>query len=717
MKLFFFETYKILKSRFIIILILIMLCLNAVVYNLDISFPSPESSNYSRLLHADELSILYREYAKNPELIEKTTDLVADKIAKEEALTIQASKDRIIYIPSAPAVYFKNMDISTEGIIFKLFSNSLAYKEKFNKDIEEVIRMAKVHANRTADKSDTSGFVYEQQIRSIEKYQITSRIKIPVIYYDGTESFFTYGYVNLFLLLSVLLVCSHMFAVDSGMMTVMIRSAKKGRSSVFAAKICSAAVLNILLTFIFYTETLLCSFQRFGIPDLFVPIQSVPLFELCPYTITILGGIIIVFFIKCLIILAFSAFVLAFSVLRNQIITYAAGAAFIAVNYFLAFREYVDSMNPFKIYNLYSIANPYILLSRYSLLNVFNHAVPALAVVCVAALLISVLFTIVSAVIYRKNAVVYFKFPKIRMNALKMFRQRNVKATKLTQWEAYKLYINKKLIFLVVAIIAASLVYSLSVYRSVSSPMIQKYKEAMETLEGPVTDEKLAWINERISELSAEAGAREELKNQHDSGEITTKEYMEKLRLANIAETDLEVMTAVSEHAGYLLSLGENGVFLYDTGWNTLLSRKDNIFYLVCIVLLFSGIFADEYSCGFAPLLHTTKRGRKDTVIKKLIITVGSAAILFLILEACDFITILANFSLPQFSAPLACISDFSEASLSTTLFGAYFANLLLKFLISVALAAAVSALSYFTENKTAAITLSAVVCAGIYLL
>ena len=680
MKLFFFETYKILKSRFIIILILIMLCLNAVVYNLDISFPSPESSNYSRLLHADELSILYREYAKNPELIEKTTDLVADKIAKEEALTIQASKDRIIYIPSAPAVYFKNMDISTEGIIFKLFSNSLAYKEKFNKDIEEVIRMAKIHANRTADKSDTSGFVYEQQIRSIEKYQITSRIKIPVIYYDGMESFFTYGYVNLFLLLS-------------------------------------AAVLNILLTFIFYTETLLCSFQRFGIPDLFVPIQSVPLFELCPYTITILGGIIIVFFIKCLIILAFSAFVLAFSVLRNQIITYAAGAAFIAVNYFLAFREYVDSMNPFKIYNLYSIANPYILLSRYSLLNVFNHAVPALAVVCVAALLISVLFTIASAVIYRKNAVVYFKFPKIRMNALKMFRQRNVKATKLTQWEAYKLYINKKLIFLVVAIIAASLVYSLSVYRSVSSPMIQKYKEAMETLEGPVTDEKLAWINERISELSAEAGAREELKNQHDSGEITTKEYLEKLRLANIAETNLEVMTAVSEHAGYLLSLGENGVFLYDTGWNSLLSRKDNIFYLVCIVLLFSGIFADEYSCGFAPLLHTTKRGRKDTVIKKFIITVRSAAILFLILEACDFITILANFSLPQFSAPLACISDFSEASLSTTLFGAYFANLLLNFLISVALAAAVSALSYFTKNKTAAITLSAVVCAGIYLL
>lgn len=717
MKLFFFETYKILKSRFIIILILLMLCLNAVVYNLDISFTSPASSNYRRYSHSDELSILYREYRKNPELILKTTDLVSDKIAKEDALTEQALREHIVYFPSAPAVFFKNMDISTEGIIFKLFSDSLAYKDQFNNDIEEVVKMAKRHADRAVEKGETNGFVYEQQIKSIEKYEITSRLKIPVIYYDGMESFFTYGYVNLFLLLSVLLICSHIFAVDNGMMTVMIRSAKRGRMPVFAAKTCSSIIMNILLTALFYAETLLCSFQHFGIPDMSAPLQSLPLFKFCPYPITILGGIIIIFFIKCMVILAFSAFVLAFSVLHNQIITYIGGGIFIAVNYFLSVREYVDGKDPLKLYNLYSIANPYILISRYSLLDFFNHAVPALTVICVVLFLIFALFTTVSLVLHHNNVLINIKLPKIRLKTLKLFRQRKVKTTKLFHWETYKLFINKKLIILVIAIIVASFVYSISVYRSVPSPMITKYREAMETLEGPVTDKKLELIQQKIAALSEEAGKKEELKNQHSSGEITTKEYMEKLRLANIAEMDLEVMTAVSDHADYLFSLGENGVFFYDTGWNTLLSRNDNLFYLFCIVLLFSGIFADEYSCGFAPLLHTTKRGRKDITVNKFILTVASAAIIFIILEACDFMTILANFSLPQLSAPLACIPDFSEASLSATLWSTYVARLLLSFLLSVAIATAVSALSFFLKNKTATITLSFVLCIGIYLL
>lgn len=718
MKLFLYELLKILKNRAFIILVSAMLCLHVCSYYLSIHFTPTWSEKFLNYHFQEKVEIIYEEYDKNPEYILEIYNLNNTKMQEELDKLQQAANEGIAYnIASAPAVYFKDMTLASESFPFSIFATSLTYSEEYNKKIEEIISSAQRYLkNMEKAGGEPNKFIYDQQIKSIEKYKDIAHLDIPVIYSDGMESFFTYGYVNLFLLLAVLLVCSEIFAVDNGMMSVMIRSSVKGRFPIFAAKICVSIVLNVALTFLFYITTLFSVFGKFGIPNLLAPLHSIPLFEICPYHLTILGGIVVVFALKCLIILAFSSFVMVFSTLRNQLITYLSGVVFIAINYLLSVVRYTDMLNPFKIYNLYSIANPYMLIDKYSLLNVFSNAVPALSVVCIILSVIIVVCFCVSAIVYLKNTTITFRLPRLK---IKLFDKKlfNLNIKSLINWEAYKIFIDKKMALFIVLMIIVSVVFSVDTYQTPDSPIMIKYKEVITNLEGPVTAEKLNWINEEIGRLNQSVASRTLLKNQYDADEISSEEYLEQLRLTNIAEMDLVHMQQISEQANYLLTLGDDAVFLYDYGWKNLLLRDRNIFFFICIILVFAGIFSDEFSSGFAPLLRTTVFGRRKVTVRKYAITAVSSFILFMIFESIDLITIYRNYGLPKLSAPLACLINFEGTDISVSIIEGYIIHVVACLVISVFAAMAVSVLSYLTKNKTATITLSALLCAGLYLI
>jgi len=238
--------------------------------------------------------------------------------------------------------------------------------------------------------------------------------------------------------------------------------------------------------------------------------------------------------------------------------------------------------------------------------------------------------------------------------------------------EVFKTLISSRFIVIVALILCVKTWYSYDTNAPVNSYADAVYKEYMTTLEGEVTEEKLAYLAEERAMINETLAKQTMMQQAYVNEEITFEEYREYLSDYNYAYSRSELLSVIEKHADYLAEkereTGVKGWFIYDTGWQKMYSEDADLFLYAAILLLLTGSFAAEYvskssSGGFAQLLRSTKNGRHKTFYAKLISSGMIAVTLAVLTGTVDAAVIIGGYDLPAMNAPLVSMQMFADVT------------------------------------------------------
>jgi hypothetical protein len=285
--------------------------------------------------------------------------------------------------------------------------------------------------------------------------------------------------------------------------------------------------------------------------------------------------------------------------------------------------------------------------------------------------------------------------------------------------ETYKTLIIKRYIFVVIVLIIAKCYISNNDFTAVKSYSDAVYKEYMTTLSGELTDKKRDFIITERTNINDILAKKDEMFEKYLTEKINFVEYREYINEYNYAYSRNELFARIENHTRYIekvkIEKNVDGWFVYDTGWKKLFHNEFDIILYVLVLLLFAGIFADEYtskssSGGFAQILRTSKNGRKRTFALKLSSSVIITIVSIVIFNLIEIILIFNNYSLPALNAPLLSMQSFADINGNITLAQYFVLYMLIKIIGYILFTLFICALSELFKNNIFAMSVSVAV-------
>ena len=189
-------------------------------------------------------------------------------------------------------------------------------------------------------------------------------------------------------------------------------------------------------------------------------------------------------------------------------------------------------------------------------------------------------------------------------------------------------------------------------------------KDYMTVLEGEVTEEKRQYVWDLAQQINDIQSQYDPMTKGYEVGNVSYEEYTAYLTAYRDAEGKKGVVEKLQErlwHIDMLAAEGKRADFVFEAGWERILSCKVDYCLAVFLILMLSGIYAYEKRCGFCMILRTTKNGRWKTARTKLCITlllsIGTAILSFLY----RIILVATSIELSAFSSPAASIEVYES--------------------------------------------------------
>ena len=152
------------------------------------------------------------------------------------------------------------------------------------------------------------------------------------------------------------------------------------------------------------------------------------------------------------------------------------------------------------------------------------------------------------------------------------------------------------------------------------------------------------------------------MQDKYFKAEISYEEYIEYLNDLDDAKVRDKALLRVEEYRDHILALraqGQEAYFLYDTGWNHLLTLDFDYLLYAAALLLFAGLFASEYRAGMTYILRATKRGRGKTFGVKFAMAIVLTLGLGMVFAAIDYNAVVPLYRFPASDAPAASLMIF----------------------------------------------------------
>ena len=730
-----YEIKKISGVKYIWVFMFVLLILNtfAAWYTAG---KTPAANEPARMI-----SDFFDLYSESPAELDAYYAEIQEFDAAQETLVRDAIRagDPDFVPESLPDIYSSDPGFSDKQLFSKLYA-ALGAEDAYREKLGSVIVRAKENLSAYSDIGiNENSFAWKYQNRVITLYEkARDEVTIESVYTHGWDEYFSYDTVNVFIFATLLTLCAVIFSQENqtGFLPIM-RASKNGRVKTAAAKIITA----LIMTFAVVISFTLSSFAVYGLRIGFSgdnALQSLETFTLSPYRISIFGYLAASVGIKLLAFSVFSLTIIALSAtLRNQIIVYLSGLAFLGLNLILS-RLHIEPLD------LISSASVTPIFERYRAVNVFGNAAGVLPTLIIGYALV-LLFAAVLTIVFHAGGIREIRpafidslisdclmlAAKLRnrlsRTASKHPRRERVYSSSLVLAEVFKTLISSRFIVVVILILTVKVCYSYKVNRPSDSYADAVYKEYMTKLSGELTDEKLGFIESEREMINETLDKKTSIEREYKEGRIGFDDYRAFLSDYNYAYSRSKLFSVIEEHALYLQNeedaTGIRGQFVYDTGWKKLYSNGADLFLYASILLLMTGTFAAEYASGsskggFIDLLRSTKNGRRKTFTAKLVSSGIIALILSLAMNAIDAITIISGYELPLGNAPLCSIEMFSGAGVGITIAGysvVFFATRTLGALIMSMLVCALSELlaKYIPILGTAiALTLLPALCA-----
>lgn len=478
------------------------------------------------------------------------------------------------------------------------------------------------------------------------------------------------------------------------------RATKRGRASHIISKLIALLILTSAVTIILFAFKYVWYGCVTGFINLGLPIQSVPEYiesslniNLATMMLLVLISRIIATYIIGLLLMLVAQHAkmvwLPWLVLSVFMLT--------EIALYKCFRLH-STFEILRYISLWGLEKSDLLYGLYINLNLFGKPVGARYICIIMQISLMLVLLVANFVAYLFS----YEGSVVKKNG-KTFRIKSIGLNVFSQ-EMYKIFImNKAIIIIVLSLFLVGFMQSQIPYKISAGE--EYYRDFMVALEGELTSEKEALINEE-KERFADANVQiEKINCMEAEGELAPLE-------ADNMRTKYEYILSFYQQFEKILAKydrvkSENIPFAYDTGYSKVfwmqggLKQLKNEFLLatIAIVLAFASVFSMEWEKKSWTLLSSTYLGKSNIIKTKLIICGITATILACYGWICRLIFICKNYHLsnPFYSA--RTIYGYNGINIPIIL--CLLAELLVHILIYLAIAAATAYMSYNRKKTT----------------
>lgn len=571
----------------------------------------------------------------------------------------------------------------------------------------------------------TTDFVVRYQVGVVSTYTklLSSCRELPMESVYGWGSAMSQGSFVIFYLAALLVLGTLLLIPEKAGMITQIRTTRYGRWTTMACKLGVGAVSSALLAVAFTLINFVLIVSKTGLRGAALPLQCV--FPTAPYAITVLEGFLLQLMIRIAAGITFVWLVLLLSFPTHRYVgALGLGGVVIALSYGMQRFGATQPYHLFRHLNLLNVLDGSDLLTRWSAFCLGNLCIDTGKLIfplCiigggVLAVLACLLFTVRTPFLNRGSAdgtagrlwrriLTWMERVKCKLPTPKCSGKAGLH---LLAWEGKKIWLQRLTPILLILLVLVEWQGIGARYSENETYRDTVYRKYMTQLQGEYSEDTLVKYQQEREALNKIVSRPLELQAQYESGEISKEEWTEILRAANLAAQELNTLEEVGEKLIYLRNIHDGGLrpwVVYDTGFLLYLEDGMDDALAVLIILLLSGLFADEYASGFSSLLHSTPRGRRATFVRKLLFGAASAAILSLVLQGGRLYLLARNYDLPMWDAP-AC-SLLNQEMLRGSIRQVMLHILALRVLGMALLALLVTALSSATRATLPTVVLS----------
>ena len=726
-----YELKKLIGNKFLCIIFAFLFLLNAFLsfYEarntaLNRDYFCPEDEWHS------EIFSMYERYESDPDAFMKEYEAereyreLADEMsdyyfnyARENGLLINGTFDLADYWDE-----YDGERLNREFFTYRRFGNTAARIEEYPEKMQAIFTQAeRTRAEYLAQGMSENDYAYRFQSDIIDIYWANRYIPLENEYVRGWEPYFAYSHGGLCLILFLLVLVTGMILDEkkSGIFPL-IHATRGGHSSLILTKFAALLTTVTVAVIAFSGTTLLLYGLRYhGFSSLGGYVQLMEDYLYCPQMLKVGELLVVSVLIKILAMTALGMLVLMLSaLLRSHALTYMSGLVLVAVNFVLHLAEYLDPNNPLRLMNAFAVMDTDLLFGQYYAINFFGFAIPAIPFIIGALLTVTAVCGGVTTYLFnRADGKSTLRLPQrlTRLFCKKRFRLPTIPCLIRTRagYECHKLLVAGKFILLILIVLLVKVEITDRTTMPNLDPSDARYRSYMTLLEGEATDEKLIYIQEERDIVDDIIYSEKSMQNKYFKAEISYEEFVEyqdALEDAKVRDKALLQVEARRDHILALRAKGQQAYFVYDTGWNHLLTLDFDYLLYAAILLMLAGIFASEYRTGMAPILRATKGGRGRTFAAKLALAVFLAFGLGIVFAVIDYNAVIPLYRFPASDAPAASLVLFGNLRGNITIEQLFWIYESLRTLGFIVLAVATVSLSALLEKTVSCMSTIAAV-------
>lgn len=482
----------------------------------------------------------------------------------------------------------------------------------------------------------SGGFSLTNILKTAEDYEKLGNI-VPVMG-ENKGIVLLSGYImGDILIMAVTLLIAALFTEErkKGLVTL-VRSTENGRRLLSVQRTGIIIIAGFMSSLFVHLALFITAQIACGDMNVLRPIQSVPEFSLCPYSITILEYLI------------FSVLLKALAAVVSGLILYLLSSIFesavsIVICAFVIVGEYVlygailptDRFSGLKFCNIAALLRTDIFFKEYCNLNIFENAVSFLS--C-AVVVIGIAFAALSVacILFTSGYASESTSLGAFFGRLGSALSRKLPAVPLGVYEFKKVFINQKGIIILAAVLYISISSALQ-YRYVIPGYSELEDQYYNKYRGEISDESVADMNEEYDTLQKNKDRLlkeiEELAG--DTSESALAKTRDKQRQLALLDNRIYTLGSLIEKAedglsyskesGITVSLIKTNVYEFLLVNDKATTNKNALYIIIAIVGMFSGICAIENRSNMNSVLKTSLKGRgRLTAIKLGVIGVTS---------------------------------------------------------------------------------------------
>ncbi len=701
-----FEFRKIFTQKYITLFLAALLC----VYCLLFSYTVSAHGEYHMPKQA--MDALFMEYYLNPDDVE---EYYAQRQAKQEEYREITRKMTLSEVEAYGKLELPNRYVQTEHFDDDSAYQLLYAQQRLVREHGATLQAIISEAQHNLQKYDREGmakesYAYRYQLRLVDTYTevLTEAPQIGFEYPSGWDLLFFSETMDLFIILGVILFSSVLMSQErSGGMLCILRTTRGGRGRCVAAKLGCAALLCAANVAIYAAVTALMIGTRIGFSNGLNYIQSLEALRYAPVALRMVEYLALMLLSKLLVCMTVSVGVMLLSLIaRSHAVTYVGSVALYASGYAVA--AVWPSSLPYLLSPI-RVMRPETVWKQAQYIRFLGYPISHMqAIVAVYALLLLVGLL----AIWRVYGVMDVRIAPRRICAERTERQgwrlrlagNGAKLRPLLLHEGYKRMVSSRMALLALALIVLQLATAYDYYAPYTTQSEQYYVEYLHAVQQRDREDAHHYLSEEGERITRGLENADKATALYREGAIDEATYHAVMNEYFYAVQHAAAHQKITEQLQYADTVKEElGItvkLINPRAWTQFFD--DTLIYplLIWCVTLAAGIVPFEYQArgqagGFAPILRTTKRGRRQTFWAKLWTVVALSSVGCALHGGINLSVFSMKYGVTELDAPLLSLPSFGAIHSPITI-GAY----LLRFYLGCLCAVIITAVTVYAISE-----------------